>query len=61
LVSDAAGIRKPVVNANEQRPGEVMDVVADVSRAATELDWRPRTSLADGIAAVVAAECAARG
>jgi len=61
LVSAAAGIRKQVVNADVQRPGEVMDVVADVSRAATELDWRPRISLAEGIAAVVAAERAARG
>ena len=61
LVSEAAGIRKPVVNANEQRPGEIMDVVADVSRAAAELDWRPGTSLAEGIAAVVAAERELRG
>jgi nucleoside-diphosphate-sugar epimerase len=38
-----------------------MDVVADTSRAAAELDWHPRASLADGIAAVVAAERAARG
>jgi nucleoside-diphosphate-sugar epimerase len=61
LVNDAAGLRKPVESANQPRPGEIMDVVADTSRAAAELDWRPRTSLADGIAAVVAAERAARG
>jgi nucleoside-diphosphate-sugar epimerase len=61
LVNDAAGFCKPVVSAEEPRPGEVMDVVADTSRAAAELGWRPRTSLAEGIAAVVAAERAARG
>ncbi len=61
LVNRAAGSCKPVVSAGETRPGEVMDVVADTSRAAAELGWRPRTSLADGIAAVVAAERAARG
>jgi nucleoside-diphosphate-sugar epimerase len=61
LVNDAAGVSKPVVSSGETRPGEILDVVADTSRAAAELDWRPRTSLADGIAAVVAAERAARG
>jgi len=61
LVNHAAGLCKPVVSAEAPRPGEVMDVIADISPAAAELGWRPRTSLADGIAAVVAAERAARG
>ncbi|MGO8793589.1 MAG: NAD-dependent epimerase/dehydratase family protein [Candidatus Sulfotelmatobacter sp.] len=56
LVNQAAGADKPVVSSGEQRPGEIMDVVADTSRAEAELGWRPRTSLADGIAATVAAE-----
>jgi nucleoside-diphosphate-sugar epimerase len=56
LVNLATGADKPVVSSGEQRPGEIMDVVADTSRAAADLGWRPRTSLADGIAAVVAAE-----
>ncbi|MFZ0772517.1 MAG: NAD(P)-dependent oxidoreductase [Candidatus Sulfotelmatobacter sp.] len=61
LANNAAGLSKPVVSAEEPRPGEIMDVVADTSRAAAELGWQPRTSLADGIVAVVAAERAARG
>jgi nucleoside-diphosphate-sugar epimerase len=61
LVNEAAGVSKPVVSAGEPRPGEIMDVTADTSRAAAELGWRPRTSLADGIAAVVAAERVTRG
>ncbi len=61
LVNDAAGVSKPVVSSGEPRPGEILDVVADTSRAAAELDWRPRTSLAHGIADVVASERAARG
>jgi GDP-4-dehydro-6-deoxy-D-mannose reductase len=61
LVNHAAGLSKPVVSADETRLGEIMDVIADTSRAAAELDWRPRTSLADGIAAMVAAERAERG
>lgn len=56
LVKDAAGSRKQVVSAEEPRPAEIMDMFADTSRAAKDLGWRPRTSLADGIAAVVAAQ-----
>lgn len=61
LVSNAACIRKPVVSADVQRPEEIMDVVADISRATAELGWQPSTSMPDGIAAVVAAERASRG
>jgi len=61
LINDAAGLSKPVVSADQPRPGEILDVVADTSRAAADLGWRPHTSLADGIAAVVAAERTVRG
>ena len=61
LVKQAAGVSKPVVGEGQERSGEVMDVVADTSRGAAELGWRPQVSLADGIAAVVAAERASRG
>ena len=61
LVNKAAGLSKPVVSAGHTRPGEVMDMVADTAHAFAELGWRPRTSLEDGIAAVVAAKRASRG
>ena len=61
LVNKAAGLSKPVMSAGKTRPGEIMDMVADTSHATAELGWRPRTSLEDGIAAVVAAERASRG
>lgn len=60
LVNDAAGVSKAVVSADEPRPGEILDMVADPSRAAAELGWRPSTSLENGISAVVAAERATR-
>lgn len=43
---------KALVSEGQQRPQEVMDVVADVSRAAARLGWRPQVSLEAGIAAM---------
>ena len=60
LIRSAAGTDKPVVSDEQPRPQEVMDVRADVSRAASELGWRPTTSLAEGIGKVVAARRAQR-
>jgi nucleoside-diphosphate-sugar epimerase len=60
LVRRAAGTDKPIVSDDQPRPQEVMDIRADISRAASELGWRPSTSLSDGIAYVVAAERASR-
>ncbi len=54
LISEAAGVEKPVRSRGRRRPEEVMDVVADIRRAQTELDWQPRVSLKDGLAATVA-------
>ena len=47
-VNRVTGQHKPVASTGEPRPDEVMDVVADVSRAAADLDWRPRISLDEG-------------
>jgi UDP-glucose 4-epimerase len=60
LAQRAAGTNKPIVSDEQPRPQEVMDVRADISRAASELGWKPSTSLASGIAKVVAAERATR-
>jgi nucleoside-diphosphate-sugar epimerase len=40
---------KPVVSEDKPRPDEILDVVADITRAASDLDWDPRISLADGL------------
>jgi nucleoside-diphosphate-sugar epimerase len=55
LIRRAVGTDKPVVSEEQPRPEEVMDVRADISRAASELGWRPTTSLSAGIGKVVAA------
>ena len=40
---------KPLVSRAQERRAEVMDVVADVSKARAELGWLPRTGLVDGL------------
>ena len=52
-VAAATGSRKPVHSTDTHRPQEVLDVVADVSRAARELGWSPRIGFADGIRSTV--------
>ena len=61
LINQAAGVEKTLVSDEAPRPQEVMDMKADISRAAAELGWRPTTKLADGLAAVVAAARRQRG
>jgi nucleoside-diphosphate-sugar epimerase len=50
----AAGIaQKPLKSRDESRLGEVLDVVADISKARDELGWIPKVTLREGIAALV--------
>lgn len=48
LLSRAAK-REPILEHAARRPGEQQDSVVDVTKAARELDWRPRVSLEDGL------------
>jgi nucleoside-diphosphate-sugar epimerase len=50
----AAGAQKPVHVTGESRPGDVLDVVADATRAAQAFDWRPQVSLPQGLAGTLA-------
>jgi len=40
---------KPLVSTGEARQEEVLDVVADVSRARRELGWEPQIAIGDGV------------
>jgi nucleoside-diphosphate-sugar epimerase len=51
---ELAGIRKPIRPTGQPRANEIFDVVADVARANRDLDWRPSTSLHDGLARTIA-------
>ncbi len=35
--------------ANERRPGEIMDTIADISKAKSTFGWKPLTNIVDGI------------
>lgn len=42
--------KTPAITHHPMQPGDVMRTWADLTRSSTELDYKPRTSLADGIA-----------
>lgn len=46
----AAGVQKPVHVSGDHRPGDVLDVVADASRAAQAFGWHPVVPLRHGLA-----------
>jgi UDP-glucose 4-epimerase len=49
LVNELLPLAKPVRNEDRRRPNEVLDVIADISRARRELQWRPRVPFRDGL------------
>ncbi len=49
LLSRAAG-KEPILEHAPHRPGEQQESVLNVTKAARELEWRPRVSLEDGLA-----------
>jgi nucleoside-diphosphate-sugar epimerase len=59
-VGDLTGGRKPLQVTGPVRPNEILDVVADVSRAAAALAWRPLISFADGLQDTIASHGMAR-
>lgn len=52
-VQDIAGTQKNIVCQNQDRPSELVDVVADISKAEAELSWHPTYSFRAGITELV--------
>lgn len=44
-----AGTELPVISRNETRANEILDTVADISKIYTDLQWRPKVSLTEGL------------
>ena len=59
IINGHLGTAKPLVERAGARPSEVLDVVADISRARLHLGWTPRIGLTDGVKALV--DAAMRG
>jgi len=53
VIGDITGRTKPLTSDDTGRPGEVLDVVVDISRAASKLHWKPQVSLREGITAIL--------
>jgi GDP-4-dehydro-6-deoxy-D-mannose reductase len=56
IIQQVWGTALPVRSDGVRRPGEVMETIADITRAQQELGWRPRFTLRQGLAAMRAAE-----
>jgi len=55
LIQDVWGTRLPVSSDGVRRKGEIMDTVADITRAEQQLGWKPRFTLRQGMEALRAA------
>ncbi len=53
LLAHALSSTKPLVSRGERRPGEVMDVVADIRKARERLGWSPSVPLREGLQSTV--------
>ena len=54
-ICSAIGEKKQIIDKKQVRPNEVFDVIADISKIKTELNWAPKTSFEEGIKKVVSA------
>ncbi len=53
MVQDICNTNKEIISEDKERRDEILDVVADISKAKKELNWMPNTSFADGIKKIV--------
>ena len=53
MVQKICGTDLPVISSAEKRQAEIMDTIADISKAKELLNWVPVTSMYDGLSAIV--------
>ena len=53
-VQELHGTRQPIHATQERRTNEIDDVIADIHKANTELNWFPRHSFREGVARIIA-------
>lgn len=53
IVQNIAGTQKEIISEKQERKNEIMNVVADISRAKNDLDWNPKFSFQEGIKEII--------
>jgi nucleoside-diphosphate-sugar epimerase len=53
MIHDICGTNLPVISSAEKRPAEIMDTIADISKARELLQWIPTTSMKEGLTNIV--------
>lgn len=53
MIQDICGTQLPVISSAEKRPAEIMDTVADISKAKELLNWTPSNTMYEGLSVIV--------
>lgn len=53
MVQQICGTNYPVTSSAEKRRAEIMDTIADISKAARLLGWKPMVSMQEGLSSIV--------
>jgi nucleoside-diphosphate-sugar epimerase len=53
MVQTICGTDLPVISSAEKRPAEIMNTIADISKAKELLHWTPSTSMYSGLTAII--------
>ena len=56
IIQKIAGTNKKIISEKEERRNEIMNVIADISKAKNDLDWVPEFSFEDGIKDILKGE-----
>lgn len=53
MIQAICGTNLPVISSAEKRPAEIMNTIADISKAKELLQWTPATSIQDGLSSII--------
>lgn len=53
MVQQICGTNYPVTSSNETRTAEIMDTIADITKAGSILNWKPKISMLEGLSRVI--------
>ncbi|MCT7605864.1 NAD-dependent epimerase/dehydratase family protein [Aliarcobacter butzleri] len=53
IIQKIAGTKKEIISEKQERPNEIMNVIADITKAKYELGWEPKFSFEKGIKYII--------